>query len=120
MVEDMSARRRTMAVSNGNGLGGHALDHGLVKDEAIQITGAVSRIVEMTDEVSAGAEAQIRSLDSALSGLNEMSASLKETASQAESVVASTDSLNSSISEVAASVEQVTRNSEMFATFVRQ
>ena len=109
-----------MAISSGNGHGGHALDHGLLKDEAIQITGAVSRIVEMTDQVSEGADAQLRSLDSALSGLNEMSASLKETATQAESVSASTESLASSISEVAASVEQVTRNSEMFATFVRQ
>jgi methyl-accepting chemotaxis protein len=70
-----------MAVSS-NGHGGDALDHGLLKDEAMQITGAVSRIVEMTDQVSEGAEVQIRSLDSALSGLNEMSASLKETATQ--------------------------------------
>ena len=45
-----------------------------------------SRIVEMTDQVSQGAETQVRSLDGALSGLNEMTASLKETAAQAGSV----------------------------------
>jgi hypothetical protein len=38
-VEDMSARRRTMAVSNGNGHGGHARRPGLLRDEAVQITG---------------------------------------------------------------------------------
>ena len=51
-----------------------------MREEASHITSAVSRIAEMTDQVSEGADAQIRSLDSALSGLNEMTASLKETA----------------------------------------
>src|SRR5512145_3443324 len=114
----MSARRRTMAVSNGNGHG--ALDPTKLRDEASHITTAVSRIVEMTDLMSEGADAQVRSLDSALSGLNEMTASLKETATQAGVVAVSTEGLVSSITEMAASIEQVTKNSESFATLVRQ
>ena len=50
-------------------------------------------IARITDEVSEGADAQVRSLDGALSGLNEMTASLKETAGQAESVAASAEEL---------------------------
>ena len=55
---------------------------------AEQVATAANAIARMTDEVSDGAEAQIRSLDGALSGLNEMAASLTETAGQAESVSA--------------------------------
>ena len=62
----------------------------------------------MAGEVSDGADAQMRSVDSALSGVNQLSASLKETATQAEVVTASTESLVSSINEVAASIEEVT------------
>ena len=63
-----------MAVSGGNGHGARALDRAVLRDEATQITHAVSRIVQMTDQVSAGADTQVQSLDSALSGLNEMTA----------------------------------------------
>ena len=66
-----------MAVSNGNGHAARTVDQTLLRDEASHITSAVSRIVEMTDLVSEGSDAQIRSLDSALSGLNQMTASLK-------------------------------------------
>src|SRR5687767_1386947 len=101
-----------MAAGGGNGHAAGAFDPKMLREEAGYITDAVSRIVEITDQVSEGADAQLRSVDSAVSGVAEMSASLKETASQAESVTASTDGLVSSINEMAASIEQVTRNSD--------
>jgi len=55
-----------MAVSNGSNGHGERSSQDSLRDEASQITSAVSRIVEMTDQVSEGADAQIRSLDSAL------------------------------------------------------
>ena len=107
-----------MAVKGSNGAG--ALDTRLLREEASSITDAVSRIVRITDQVSQGAETQVRSLDDALSGLNQMTTSLKETASQAESVSSSTESLVSSINEVAASIEQVTANVTGLAGFIQQ
>src|SRR6187401_95528 len=111
-----------MGLTNGraNGNGAHAVDHTKLRQEAGQISDVVSRIAQITDQVSAGADAQARSLDTALSGLNQITASLKETAGQAETVSGSTDGLLSSINEVAASIEQVTRNSENLATFITQ
>ena len=107
-----------MAVKGSNGAG--ALDTRLLREEATSITDAVVRIVRVTDQVSQGAETQVRSLDDALSGLNEMTTSLKETASQAESISGSTDGLVSSINEVAASIEQVTANVTGLAGFIQQ
>ena len=71
-----------------------------------QVTTAANAIARLTDDVSDGAEAQIRSLDGALSGLNQMAASLKETAGQAESLSASaeTDLIEPVISSIAAAV----------------
>jgi hypothetical protein len=71
-----------MAVSRGNDNGARSIDRKVLRDEAGHITDAVSRIAEMADQVSAGATAQVQSLDSALSGLNQMTASLKETATK--------------------------------------
>src|SRR5262245_58135135 len=114
-----TTRRTRMAANGGNGHRTHTLNHDLLRDEASQITDAVARIVAMTDQVSAGADVQVQSLDSALSGLNQMTASLKETAGQAESVASSTDSLTSSITEVAASIEQVTKSTNGLAADMR-
>jgi hypothetical protein len=74
----------------------------------------------MTDQVSEGADAQIRSLDSALSGLNEMSASLKETATQAG--IGGRLDREPGVVDLGGRrlVEQVTRNSRCSPTFVRQ
>jgi len=66
-----------MAVKGANGAG--VIDQSLLRDEATSITDAVARIARITDEVSEGADAQVRSLDSALSGLTQMATSLKET-----------------------------------------
>ena len=70
-----------MAVSNGNGHGARVSNE-LLRDEASQINHAVSLIVEMTDQVSQGADVQMRSLDNALSGLNQMTVSLKDSSRQ--------------------------------------
>jgi len=108
-----------MAVTNGNGHGG-SISTEVLRDEASQINHAVSLIVEMTDQVSQGADVQMRSLDNALSGLNQMTVSLKDTAAQAGSVATSTENLVSAINEIAASIEQVTRSSESLTSFVKQ
>jgi len=51
-----------------------------LRDEASEISGAAKIIARMAGEVSEGADAQMRSVDFALSGVNQLSASLKETA----------------------------------------
>src|SRR5262245_7120381 len=101
-----------MAARNGiNGVNGHgAADPPRLRSEANHSSDAVTGSARIADEVSEGADTQVRSIDSALSGLHQMSASLRETATQADSVTASTDGLVGSIAEVAASIEQVTRN----------
>ena len=47
-----------MAVSNGNGHSARTLNHEVLRDEASQITSVVSRIAEMTDQVSEDADAR--------------------------------------------------------------
>ena len=59
-----------MAGKGGNGAG--VIDQRLLRDEAALIMDAVARIARITDEVSEGADVQVRSLDGALSGLNQM------------------------------------------------
>src|SRR5688572_10008723 len=107
-----------MAARGSNGAG--AVDYRLLRDEAHSITDAVARIARITDQASEGADTQVRSLDSALSGLNQMTSSLKESATQAASISESTDSLVSSINEVAASNEQVTANVAGLTSFIQQ
>ena len=69
-----------------------------------------------TTAIARGAEIQIAALDAALSGVNQMAASLRETAGQAESVSAAAEELASSVTEVAASIEQVTGNATNLAS----
>jgi len=108
-----------MAAHATNGNGATVNRAGLI-DEAARITDAVSMIAQITDEVSQGADLQVRSLDSALSGINELSASLKETATQAEAASTATDALVSSVNEVAASIEQVASSTDSLSIAVRQ
>ena len=56
------------ASTNGRG----RADANLVVTQAEQVAAAAGVIARITDDVSTGAEAQIRSLDGTLSGLNEM------------------------------------------------
>jgi uncharacterized phage infection (PIP) family protein YhgE len=109
-----------MAGTNGNGNRAHPMTGDALRDEAIKMTGAAKLIARLTEEVAEGADVQMRSLESALSGVNELSASLKETSTQAGAVSASTESLVSSINEVAASIEQVTANTDTLATGIRE
>jgi len=95
-----------MASRNGqlNGRGnGHraAIDTRAALDQALRVTEAAGVIARLSDEFAQGATSQVRSLDDALTGLNEMAASLGETASQATTIAGSTDQLVSSITEVA-------------------
>ncbi len=111
-----------MASTNGNGNGNRAtaFDRRALLDETGEITDAAMIVARVAGEVSESSDAQMRSVESALSGVNELSLSLRETASQAESVSASTESLVSSINEVAASIEQVTSGTDTLASAVRQ
>ena len=77
-----------MAAPNGNGNRANVRDHRMLLAEADEITGTAKIIASLAEEVTAGTEVQIRSLDSALSGVNELSTSLKETATQADSAAA--------------------------------
>src|SRR4051794_19358607 len=60
-------------------------------------------IARVADEVSEGAAAQARSLDQALRVMEDMSASLRETASQSEDVSAAAEEILSGMNEMAAS-----------------
>src|SRR5215212_2182266 len=94
------------------------LDATLVAARTDQVEAAAHAIARISGDVSEGADSQIRSLDGTLSGLNEMVASLKETAGQADSVAASAEELLSSVNEMAASIEQVTANTVSLAASV--
>jgi len=87
-----------------------ALNIGLVRDRALRVTDSANGIARIAEAVSDGADVQIRALDEAVSGVNQMAASLKETASQAESVGTSTEQLVSSVNELSVSLEQVSAN----------
>src|SRR5215213_1938145 len=97
---------------NGNGNRANALNRRALREETGEISVAAKVIAQMADEVSEGADTQMRSVEGAVSGLNQLSASLKETATQAEAVSVSTETLVSSINQVAASIEQVTTNTD--------
>lgn len=107
-----------MAANNGSGA--HQIDHGALRGGASEIAVVAQTIAQIADEVSAGAESQIRSLDGALGGVNLLAASLKETATQADSVSGSTEELVSSVNEVAASIEQITGGADSLATAIRE
>ncbi|HZA36090.1 MAG TPA: hypothetical protein VE505_14235, partial [Vicinamibacterales bacterium] len=62
------------------------LDARVVAAQAEQVATAVTALARITEDVSEQAETQVRSLDGTLSGLNEMAASLKETAGRADAV----------------------------------
>src|SRR4030095_13680577 len=85
-------------------------DSAIVLTSARQVAAAAGTISRGSDEVFEGSEAQVRTLDRATGVLNEMAASLKETAQQATSVTTSAEELASAVAESAASVEQVTSN----------
>src|SRR6185503_4087541 len=109
-----------MAATNGNGNRADVLDRRALLDGAGEITNAAKIIARMAEEVAEGADVQMRSVDHALGGVNQLSASLKETATQADGVASSTESLVSSINEVAASIEQVTVGTDTLAGAIQQ
>ena len=72
--------------SNGHRIGagrdkaGYAVDDGRVMDQTRQVAVAAEEIGRIADDVSAGADAQLRSLDTALAGVTQMTGALKEAA----------------------------------------
>jgi methyl-accepting chemotaxis protein len=82
--------RRT---SNGNGKASGGVDTHRMRERADQVTHSASGIARIADAVFEGAETQIRSLDEAVAGINQIAASLRETAQQTESVSESAEEL---------------------------
>ena len=105
--------RKTNGSANGGGP--LLLDPHLIRSRAEEVTGTASGIARIAGEVSAGAEEQRQSLDDALTGMNEMAASLGETATQAAAVSSSAEQIASSMNELAASVEQISANTTNLA-----
>src|SRR6476660_6534789 len=97
------ARRKPNGSAGGSG---STFDPRLVASEAEQMTAAAAAIVQMTDEVSDGADAQVRSFQRMIGSLTQMTTSLAETAGQVESIAASATQLLSSGNEMASSIEQ--------------
>ena len=109
-----------MADVNKNNKGTRGIDISRVRESTAGLTDSAAMISRTADDVATGAESQAQALDSAVSVVNEMAASLKETAGLAESVAASTEELASTVNEVAASIEQITGNSTQVAATVNE
>ncbi|MEO5742176.1 MAG: methyl-accepting chemotaxis protein, partial [Vicinamibacterales bacterium] len=92
----------------------------VLRTHAEQMSLSIAGIVRTAGEVAEGTTVQARTLDSTLSHLGELSASLADTAGQAESATMSSDGLLSSINEIAASIEQVSANTTSLASSVAQ
>src|SRR5215216_3839985 len=82
--------------------------------------GSMAGFSRLADEMAGGALLQVRGLESATDDMNEIVASLSETASQAESARMSSDGLVSSVNEIAASIEQVSANTNSLASSVAE
>ncbi len=113
----MARQTRTNGRDNGTS---HAFNPRLVLEQADLLTTSAGAIVRISDDVASGAEIQLRALDDAVSAVNEMSASLKETNAQADSIAASAEELVAAINEIGASIEQVTSNTGSLAAPVAQ
>ena len=114
-----NTRKRT----NGSGAprGGDAtIDAATVRLRVDRLADSAASIVHVVDEVAEGAETQGRNLDLTLTEVNQIAASLAETAKQADLVTASADGLLSSINEMAASVEQVSANALSLSSSVAE
>ena len=107
--------QKTNGAGNGGGARTLSTAFGLVRDQAGRVTDSATGIARIADAVAVGAESQVRALDEAVNGVNEMAASLRETAAQAESIASSTEELGATASELAASIEQVTGNTVSLA-----
>ena len=68
-----------------------AFDARLAVAQAGQVTESAAAISRLTEDVSQVAETQVQTLERALGAVNQMAASLKETASQADSVSVSAE-----------------------------
>ena len=69
-----------MADVNKNNKGTRGIDISRVRESTVGLTDSAAMISRTADDVATGAESQVQALDSAVSVVNEMTASLKETA----------------------------------------
>src|SRR5262245_21990130 len=109
--------RRT---NGANGLYSRGIDIVTIRSQAEQVSLSAAGIARIADEVAQGATVQLGSLDGALGEMNEVVASLLDTAAQAESATNSSESLVSSVNEIAASIEQVSANTTSLSASVAQ
>src|SRR5262249_53705050 len=96
------------------------LDIHAMRERAERVTRSATDIARIADAVYEGAETQIRSLDEAFSTVNQMTASLKETAQQAESIGVSPGELAAAPGGLWGRTEQVTGNPASLAAAVAQ
>jgi hypothetical protein len=82
----------------------------MARRNGISPNGANEKDISRTaDEMTMSVSAQLRSVELAINGTNEMTTSLKQTAEQAESVTSSSQELAASINELAASTRDPSR-----------
>src|SRR4029079_17265831 len=92
----------------------------LARGRRAQLAPSANGIARIADEVWDGAAEQVKSLDSALAGVESMAITLGETATQVESIASSTEELVAGVNEMAASVEQVAANAGSVAALTAQ
>ncbi|HET9467565.1 MAG TPA: hypothetical protein VFO48_04095, partial [Vicinamibacterales bacterium] len=112
-----SQSRKTNGSNGGHGRG---IDTKTLRSRAELVTVSAAGIARIADEVAQGSVAQLGTLDEALGDMNEIVASLGETAIQAESATNSSEALVSSVNEIAASIEQVSANTASLSSSIGQ
>ena len=97
-------RRGTNGANGSNGRGTGRMprpDTAAVRVRAEQVARSATAIARVADEVAAGAEVQVRSLQEALSDMRQVASSLADTARQTDSVTGSAEGLVNSTNEIA-------------------
>ena len=116
-----TGKRNGRTNGKANGARPAAIDTHVLHERAGQVTTAAHGIARIADAVFDGAEAQLRSLDDAVTGVNQMAASLKRDGVAGRiGRPSSTEELVSSVNELAASIEQVSANTASLAASVTE
>ena len=115
----MASHSRKPNGSNGTH-GTRFIDSEAIRSRAELVTVSAAGIARIADEVAQGATSQLGSLDAALAEMNDVVASLIDTAGQAESATNSSEGMVSSVNEIAASIEQVSANTTSLSSSIAQ
>ena len=91
-----------------------------LRSRAELVTVSAAGIARIADEVARARRRSCGSLDAALSDMNDVVASLIDTAGQAESATNSSEGMVSSVNEIAASIEQVSANTASLSSSIAQ